>query len=49
LLTGEVTPEALRKLTRDRAIENKGANQKREAEVEIKASAFKKAAKGKSS
>jgi uncharacterized protein YjbJ (UPF0337 family) len=41
---GSIT-EALGKLTGDKAIENKGAAHKREAEVELKASALRKVAK----
>jgi uncharacterized protein YjbJ (UPF0337 family) len=41
---GSIT-EALGKLTGDKAVENRGAAQKREAEKELKASASKKPAK----
>jgi uncharacterized protein YjbJ (UPF0337 family) len=45
---GSIT-EAIGKLTGDKAIENKGTAQRREAEAELRASASKKAAKEKSS
>ena len=43
IVRGSITA-ALGKLTRDKAVENRGTAQKREAEAEIKASATRKAA-----